>query len=106
MHIYGSRGFLVQMVHADSEFEALHAPLATARSGLNVCANNEHVPEVEHFTQTIKERTHCLYHSVPFRHFPALMLKEMIYASVFWLNMFPTHDGISDTLSPQALMTG
>ena len=36
----------------------------------------------------------------------ALMLKEMIYASIFWLNMFPAHDGISDTLNPQTLMTG
>ena len=47
-----------------------------------------------------------MYHSVPFQHFPALMLKEMIYTSVFWLNMFPTHDGVSDTLSPWALMMG
>ena len=33
-------------------------------------------------------------------------VKEMIYASIFWLNMFPAHDGISDTLSPWTLMTG
>ena len=30
----------------------------------------------------------------------------MISASVFWLNTFPAHDGLSDTLSPWALMTG
>ena len=46
-----------------------------------------------------------MYHSVPFTWFPALMLKEMIMASVFWLNMFPPHDGVSNTLSPWALMT-
>ena len=34
------------------------------------------------------------------------MLKEMIMASMFWLNMFPPHNGVSDTLSPCALMTG
>ena len=66
MRIYGSHGFLVQMVHADSKFEALHTPLATARLGFNVCANNEHVPKVERFIQTKKERTRCLYHSMPF----------------------------------------
>ena len=49
MCLYGSRGFLVQMVHADNEFEALHGPLAIASSGLNVCANDKHIPEVECF---------------------------------------------------------
>ena len=47
MHLYGSCGFLVQMVHVDSKFKALQGPLAGAGSGLNVCTNNKHVPEVE-----------------------------------------------------------
>jgi len=34
------------------------------------------------------------------------MIKEMVVASVFWLGMFPSLDGIADTLSPRALMTG
>ena len=106
MCIYGSRGFLVQMVHAESKFEALCAPLASAGSGLNVCANDEHIPEVERFIRTLKERTCCMYHSVPFQRFPALMLKVMISTSIIWLNMFPAHNGISDTLSPRMLMTG
>ena len=66
MRIYGSRGFLVQMVHTDSEFEALHAPLASAGSGLNVCVNNEHVPKVKRFIRTVKEQMHFMYHSVLF----------------------------------------
>ena len=106
MCLYGSRGFLVQMVHADSKFEVLHRPLASAGSGLNICANDEYVPKIKHFIQTIKEWTCCMYHSIPFQCFPTLMLKEMISASIFWLNMFPAHDGVSDTLSPRALMTG
>ena len=106
MRLYGSHGFLVNMVHADGEFEVLHAQLAQSGAGLNVCANDEHVPEVERFIRTVKERARCMYNSVPFRRFPALLLKEMIMACVFWLNMFPPHDGVSDTISPRALMTG
>jgi len=34
------------------------------------------------------------------------MLIEMVMASVFWLNMFPPIDGVSDKLSPQAIVTG
>ena len=77
MRIYGSRSFLVHMVHANSEFKALHAPLASAGSGLNAYANDEHVPEVEQFIQMVKEQMRSMYHSVPFWCFPALMLKEM-----------------------------
>ena len=47
MHLYGSHGFLVQMVHTDSEFKVLHEPLTAVGSRLNVCANDEHVPKVE-----------------------------------------------------------
>jgi hypothetical protein len=106
MRLYGSRGFLVRMTHADKEFEVLRGRLADAGSGLNVCSNAEHIPEVERFIRTVKERAHCMYNSVPFQQFPILMLKEMVTACVFWLNMFPPHDGVSSTLSPRALMTG
>ena len=106
MRLYGSRGFLVTMTHADGEFEVLRSTLAAAGSGLNVCSHDEHVPEVERYIRTIKERARCLYNSVPFTRFPVLMIKEMVTACVFWLNMFPPHDGVSTTISPRALMTG
>ena len=105
MRLYGSRGFLVTMTHADGEFEVLRGSLAAAGSGLNVCSHDEHVPEVERYIRTIKERARCLYNSVPFTRFPVVMIKEMVTACVFWLNMFPPHDGVSATLSPWALMT-
>jgi hypothetical protein len=54
-----------------------------------------------------KEWARCMvYNSVPFHRFPILMIKEMVTVCVFWLNMFPPHDGVSITLSPpRALMT-
>jgi hypothetical protein len=30
----------------------------------------------------------------------------MVYASVFWLNMFPATDGISTTMSPCTIIAG
>ena len=62
---------------------------AGAGSGMNICSNDEHVPEIERLIRTIKERARCMYNSVPFQRFPVLMLKEMVTACVFWLNMFP-----------------
>ena len=34
------------------------------------------------------------------------MIKELVTACVFWLNMFPPHDRVSATLSPCAIMSG
>jgi hypothetical protein len=57
MRLYSSRGFLVNMMHADSEFEMLRGQgLSKAGSGLNVCSNAEHVPKIERFIRTVKER--------------------------------------------------
>lgn len=83
MRLYGSRGFLVTMVHADGEFEAVCGQLATAGSDLNICSADKHVPEVERFIRTVKEWARCMYNSVPFKTFPALLVKEMVTACVF-----------------------
>jgi hypothetical protein len=106
IRLYTSHGFLVNMVHADGKFEVLRGTLATAGAGLNVCSHDEHVPEIERFIRTLKEWTRCMYNSVPFQRNPILMIKEMVTACVFWLNMFPPHDGVSPSLSPRPLMTG
>jgi hypothetical protein len=37
---------------------------------------------------------------------PARLGIEMVYATVFWLNSFSTTEGISQTLSPQSIVTG
>jgi hypothetical protein len=37
---------------------------------------------------------------------PPRMIVEMVYASNFWLNSFPTTGGISTTLSPRAIIAG
>lgn len=47
-----------------------------------------------------------MYNCIPSQCFPALLIKEMVTACIFWLNMFPPHDGMSDILSSLALMTG
>jgi hypothetical protein len=74
--------------------------------GLNVCSNAKHVPKIEHFICTVKERAQRMYNLVPFSQFPILLIKEMVTVCVFWLNMFPPNNGISPTLSPRAMMTG
>ena len=73
---------------------------------LNIVTNNEHVPEVERYIRTIKERTRSVYNSLPFKKFPNRLLMEIVYAQVFWLNAFPSANGISKTSSPCSIVTG
>jgi hypothetical protein len=90
--IYTRRGFHITMGHTDNE--------------LNVVSNDEHVPEIERYIRTVKERTRCVYTMLPYRKMPSRMVVEMVKASVFWLNMFPVDDGVSDTMSPREIVAG
>jgi hypothetical protein len=104
--IYAQHGFRLRMCHADGKFEPMQGDLIDMGIDLNVVSAEEHVPEVERDIRTVKERTHCVYNTVPFKQMPSCMVVEMVHAGVFWLNMFPPEDGVSDTLSPRALVTG
>jgi hypothetical protein len=104
--LYRKRGFRIRECHGDGEFESLRATLADAQSSLNVTAEDEHVPEIERYIRTIKERTRCVYNIVPFKRMPGLMIVELVHSSNFWLNMFPANDGVSAVQSPRRILTG
>jgi hypothetical protein len=104
--IYARRGFRVTLCHADGEFEPMRGALIDLGIDMNIVSADEHVPEVERYIRTVKERTRCVYTTMPFKKMPSSMVVEMVHAGVFWLNMFPPDDGVSDTLSPRALVTG
>jgi len=73
---------------------------------LNIVTNNEHVPEVDCYIRTLKERTRSVYNSLPFKKFPNRLLIEIVYAQVFWLNVFPSDNGISKRRSTRNIVTG
>jgi hypothetical protein len=71
---------------------------------LNVVSNSEHVPEIERHIRTVKERTRCMYNTVPFKKMPSRMIVEIVLSATFWLNMFPHNDRISDMISPRIIV--
>ena len=104
--IYQQRGFNISNILLDGEFEPLRGSLATMGIQLNVATNNEHVPEVERYICTIKERVRCIYNTLPFQEMAPRLIIEMVKASNFWLNGFPKCNGISNVLSPRQIVTG
>ena len=105
-HMYANRGFKVNTALMDGEFEPLRDNMTELDVGLNTTAANEHVPEIERHTKTIKERTHAGRSTLPFKFIPKLMMIHLVYNAVLWLNTFPPKGGVSTTVSPRTLMTG
>ena len=104
--IYRRRGFIISHLLVDGEFEPLRGALSDVGISVNTASNAEHVPDIERHIRTLKERTRCIYNTLPFTKLPDRLVIEMVYSSNFWLNSFPPDSGISATLSPRAIITG
>ena len=101
---YQRRSLRVTAVHADPEFEPLQAVIGHIQ--FNFCAQNEHVPEIERFIRTVKDRACSGYNFLRFKCIPRLILIQLVSNSAFWLNAVLHRDGASSTLSPRYLLTG
>jgi hypothetical protein len=103
---YRQRGFRGKECYGDGEFEPLRSGLADARAQLNITSEDEHVPDIERYILTVKERTRVVQNTLPYEKMPGLMIVEMVHASNYRLNMFPSNDGVSAVQSPRRIMTG
>ena len=54
--LYLQRGFKITHMHTDCEFEPLRKVMTTIGIKLNSASKKEHVPEIERFLRTVKER--------------------------------------------------
>jgi len=104
--IYAHHGFAISAILMDGQFDTLRADLADMQITLNTTSNSEHAPEVECHIQTIKECACAVYNMLPFPQLPTHLIIELIHYCTFWLNSFPTTTGMSNTLSPCAIVTG
>jgi hypothetical protein len=104
--LYAKRGFKITHVHGDGKFEPLLGAIAGPgmSAELNTVSWGVHVPDVERYIRTVKERTRCVYNTMLFSCMPARMIIEMVYNAIFWLNAFPPADGVSKTEIPRAII--
>jgi len=102
MQAYHARGFRVTTILLDGGFECIRNNLAEMGISLNIMSRNEHVPKVERYIRTIKERVWAIAVSLPFKKYLPRLIMEMVYNVMFGLNSLPHNDGIS----PRTLITG
>ena len=103
--IYKLRGLRVKIIKADGQFKPLEPDINHMEMFLNCVSEDEHVPEIERYIRTTKERMRCVVTTLPFKRLPPRMVVELAHYAVFWLNVLPPKDGLSKTLSPRALVT-
>ena len=87
--LYNKRGLKIVRILLDGQFEPLRGELSTMSIDINIVSTSEHVPEIERYIRTVKERTRAIYNSLPFNQFPTRIIIEMVRISVYWLNVFP-----------------
>ena len=103
---YKARGFQVRHILADGKFEHARKHIEQMGIMLNVTSHDEHVPEIERFIRTAKERVRAIVNTLPFKQYPNRLIVETVYNTILWLNCFPHMDGIHLTLRPQTIITG
>ena len=104
--LYNKRRFNMSMALMDGEFVPMRTALLKIGVSLNTASSLEHMPEIERQHRVIKERSRACLHSVPFKMIPKIMIIEMIYNCVLWINAFRPKGGVSEFISPHTLLTG
>jgi len=103
-NLYESRGFSIDQLRGDGQFECLRESIRPTH--LHTAAVGEHVPDVERSIQTIEDDCRAIYHGLPYRLYPKLMLTALANTSVQNRNLFPQKDGVSNTIGCTTMMTG
>ena len=100
--LYAHGGFQVGTVLMDNEFERL--PNLVPILATNTTVVTEHIPEVKRKIRLIKKWGRVILNTLPFKKMPRLMLIELVYHMVLWLNAFPANSGESETLSSREIV--
>ena len=103
---YSKRGFEIENINMDIQFEPARNEIEALGPNANFVSRDEHVPEIERFIRTTKERARGIQCTLPFKKYPVRLTAELIMTQIFYWNSLPKTSGVSNTLSPRAIVTG
>ena len=89
---------------ADNQFESLRGDISDLGANINVVSRDEHVPNIKRYIRTIKKHVCATHNMTPFKFIPPIFIVDMVYANVFWRNIFPIKGGISSTQGPAEII--
>ena len=95
-------GYNISTCHADSEFETLKNDLAP--SDLIIYAKAKHVSIIKHAIRRLKEKCRAMVQGMPYTCLPRILTRAVVNRCTKVINAFVVKDGISDTMSPGAIL--
>ena len=104
---YNGAGYRITDGHCDREFTSL---MDRVKDDLNIRLHytgaDDHVPAAERNNRTIQERFRSMFHLLPYKSIPRVMIEGLAMDCTNKLNLFPVKGGISPYFSPHTLMGG
>jgi len=67
---YQNRGFKIQAILGDGQFKHVQQIIKQKGISMNICMANKHVPEIERYIRTAKERVRSIATTLPFERYP------------------------------------
>lgn len=101
-----SRGFIIENIHGDNEFNNDELIENLKPKTTIIYPPREHVKEIERSIRTMKERSRSTCHAVPYKRYTKLMTKHLMKYITEWLNMFPSENSVSKSMSPASIVEG
>ena len=103
LNVFRNRGFKVNTINADNEFQKLEHKVT---AHVEICAAGQHIPRIERGIRFMKDRTRCYWVTLPFKKVPKIMVDECLTMVTSCTNDFPNKNGISNTMSPASIVLG
>ena len=105
LQLYNSAGFTITKITCNNKYRKLVNPI---KDDLNVDVKyvnaQEHKSIAEQNVCIIKEQMQTIYHNLPYKYLPKLILEYMCYKAATKLNIFPAKHGVSANYTPYAIM--
>jgi hypothetical protein len=102
---YGKRGFIIDIIHTDPEFQKVEEHMEYKGPRINPSSAKEHQPIAERRVRVIKERSRARRSQYPYQLIPRMIIVNTITDIVGWINAFYKKMGLQG-MSPRMFMTG
>ena len=76
-------------IYADNKFEPLREEMDDIGISLNCASKKEHVPDIEQFNRTTRERVRSSWAAMHFKRIYKLMIVYLLATAIFLRNVFP-----------------
>ena len=104
---YNSAGMMIKTIYCDGEIKSLMDDVKDDMGiDVNISAAGEHESMAERNNETIGGGMRSIYHNLPYKNIPRVMIRYMAMIATESFNYYPAKGGVSAYYSPYVLMNG